>query len=574
MDICNTEAGELLKFGGATGALIIQSADGVMSLFETGDETDVWAVVFSSEDRHLFSGNGNGMVQQFNIADGREVAKQMPETQTPVFSISVSRDGKWVAYGTGSGASVWDSALQEKVVNVEGENEMRVVDFSPDSTCLATCTAFPGTASVWVIATGKRIVGPLEFDDIVTSVCFSPDGQRIATSVFRGPISIFDSYTGDKLVTINTRTARSNASTRLAWTTDGQQIFAPCIDKKVKSYEVSTGIQLVESQVMDGYGDLDSMALASNGKFIVTYAGSSVFFFDSATLSQISPVIEEKHKIFSIALSHNSSYLATGQSNGKVALHKLTSILPDSFLKTSIPEEKKHGEQHSTSGGGTNPDSHSDESRDNNADDIDLLEVEIPTSAPAPAFDYDEPPSAPASIHSRVDEVPPCKASNVISQPTLSPLAIAAPKQCPDELADTPGSSKRPPKFGAWFKSKIGKQSQAFESPKHGRKRSSAPIQPPILSESFPPSTMDPQSEHHPTITPNKRARRLVHAPPGEERYNLFMMWLRGRPRERPYARTPIRHEPGQGASRTDQCTTEPNQAAPVRLFSHDDRPP
>ncbi|KAG9310180.1 WD40-repeat-containing domain protein [Chiua virens] len=353
-------------------------ADDVL-LLETRNSSCIYAIAFSTDKRHLFSGSRDGTVQQINIANGLEVARWM--AMATVWAISVSRDGKWVAYGTRSGVNVWDPELREKVVDVEDGNNIMRVDFSPDSTCLATCTAFPGTASVWDIATGERIVGPLEFDNIVTCVCFSPDGQRIATSVWTGPINIFDSHTGDNLVTIDTKSAYCYSSTWLAWTSDGQRVFAPCQDNKVKSYDASTGTQLLESQVIEGGDRLISLALASNEKFIATYVGSSISFLDSATLSRIGPVIKdsEHNRIYSIALSPDSSYLLTGRGDGKIAVRNLTTILLDSFFETSTPEGEQHGERDSASGGnvstGSNSVSSHHDSGPHSRDDVDLLEA-------------------------------------------------------------------------------------------------------------------------------------------------------------------------------------------------------
>ena len=41
-----------------------------------------------------------------------------------MYAISVSKDQKWIVHGTTEGASIWDAEVHEKVVEVEGRDEV------------------------------------------------------------------------------------------------------------------------------------------------------------------------------------------------------------------------------------------------------------------------------------------------------------------------------------------------------------------------------------------------------------------------------------------------------------------
>ena len=245
-----------------------------------------------------------------------------------VYAISVSRDHKWIVCGAARGASVWDGEINEKVIDMEGENiVVDSVDVSPDSTRFATGTG-NGQASIWSITTGRRVVGPLELDDDwVSGVRFSPSGEHIATAC-KTSIRIFDSQTGDKLITIDTHTPQFGAATPIAWSSDGRQIFVASRDK-FRAFDTSTGTQLAESQIP--YDGVPSIALASNGKFIAALANRSVSFLDTSTLARIGPVIEDSEGIRSVAISPDSTRLATGRGDGKIIIRDLAKILPDSY---------------------------------------------------------------------------------------------------------------------------------------------------------------------------------------------------------------------------------------------------
>ena len=297
-------------------------------VLDAGDSVWVRTIVFHPDGKHLLGGTDKGTLR-WRLADGREVGRQMG---IYTYALSVSRDHKWIVCGTNEGVSVWDGEMNERVINMEsGTSAAFVVDVSPDSTRFAIGTF---NVSVWSITSGQRLVGPLQHDNMVNAVRFSPGtGERIATACMENFMCIFDSHTGDKLVTLNARSP-SWLGTPLAWSGDGQQISAASRDNKVRSFDVSTGFQLAESQILhdDGDNNVLSIALAANGKFIATsVAWHLVSFLDTSTLKQVGPVIKENGLMGSITISADSSYLATAQEGGKFVLRDLSNILPDSY---------------------------------------------------------------------------------------------------------------------------------------------------------------------------------------------------------------------------------------------------
>ena len=291
-----------------------------------GRSDKMLAVAFHPDGKHVLGGNDDG-IRRWRLADGQEVGKQ---TGMRLLAISVSRDDKWIVCGTHEkGASVWDREIQEKILNVEDENVVDAVDFSPDSMRFATGTR-PKEASIWSITTGQRLVGPLEHESRVMGLRFSPNGERIATACFQG-IRIFDTHTGDKLVTINTDIRGWAETTPLAWSNDGQQIFAVSRSNKIRALDASTGTRLVESRILDYSYTIHGIALAANSKFITTCAGHSVLFLDTSTLGQIGPVIDDGEETWSVALSPDSSHLAAGRPDAKIVIRDLGKILPVSY---------------------------------------------------------------------------------------------------------------------------------------------------------------------------------------------------------------------------------------------------
>ena len=296
-------------------------------VLDTRHSRGVHAVAFHPDGMHLLGGGGDG-IRRWQLVDGQEVGKQ---EGMDVRCISVSRDRRWVVCGTFYGASVWDAELREKVIDVEGTNWMRAVDVCPDSTRFATGNGYR-EVSVWDISSGERLVGPLQHERTVTGIRFSPHGELIAATCWGSSVRVFDSRTGDALITIKTTSPSVQTCTPLAWSNDGQRIFATSDDSTIKCFNVSTGSQLVESQILkDGENKIESIALATSGKFIATYAGHTIAFLDASTLARIGPFIEESGEMYSITLSPDCNYVATGRRDGKVAIRNLGSILPNLY---------------------------------------------------------------------------------------------------------------------------------------------------------------------------------------------------------------------------------------------------
>ncbi|KAG9311888.1 WD40-repeat-containing domain protein [Chiua virens] len=516
---------------------------------DTGNSGVVWAVAFSPDGEHLLSGSPDG-IRRFQLADQQETAKR---TGMSVMAISISRDGRRIVCGTFDGASVLDGELQEIVCDVEGGKQVIAVDVSPDSTQIATGT-YEETASVWNIKTGERLLGPLEFN--ITGIRFSPTGgDRIAISEYAGPITISDSRTGDKLVIIDTQTRTWFPIIPLAWSNDAQRIFAVSKDgDKVMSFDVSTGSLLAELQVTD-IGDLLSIALAANGKLIAAQAGSSISFLDASTLARIGPIIKMGVRMRSIALSRNSSHLATGQeADGKIRIHNLSTVLPDilgSISAAAVEPERAGDTDKNKFPNSDASSSRHDSGPDNRDGDIDPSEV--PSSTAAPAVDYDPPLSLACSQAVRPsvgDVLPSVEVSHPIVIPPSSPLPVTSPPDVhPEERPDIAASKSRPVLVGWPKKLRRTAEDQASRN-----------------------------NEHCPTImTENRRRRRMpvVYALPEEERSHLFTYFSRRRQRQRPTARTPIIHGPSEDKSRTGhvQGSAEPSQAAPAPPANDASRP-
>ena len=280
-------------------------------------------IAFVGNGDYIVGGDGD-KIRRWQVNDGKEVG-QPTDVGTNVYSIAVSRDGKWIVGGTGRGrVVVWDAESHEKASEFKGHNEgAPKVDISPGATRVAS-GSIDATVRVWSRSTGEQLLGPLEHDNWVAAVKFSPNGQFIATATWmRESVRIYDSRDG-RLLFDSPIKVGSAYNESLAWVSDSKQLFALSRDGKVHCLDATNGQILSEWAIHSN--DASCISLASNGAFIATSAGSSVSFWDTATRTQIGPFIHHPVNVRYMAISANDDIVLSG--GGKIILRKLFDILP------------------------------------------------------------------------------------------------------------------------------------------------------------------------------------------------------------------------------------------------------
>jgi WD40 repeat protein len=109
----------------------------------------VRAVSFSPDGSKVVSGNQEGTVTVFRIADGSELATMHGHT-AEIFSVNFSPDGsRIVTAGNDGMILIWDASTFEQLLALEPQaSYVHSVQFSPDGTMLAAACG-DGTVRIW-----------------------------------------------------------------------------------------------------------------------------------------------------------------------------------------------------------------------------------------------------------------------------------------------------------------------------------------------------------------------------------------------------------------------------------------
>ena len=331
----SVEAGQSKTTGLLTGMPGLNENEASSRIFEKGGEKSIESdsrvggpVAFVGNGDYIVCGDGN-KIRRWRVKDGKGVGEPM-DAGSEVWSIAVSRDGKWIVSGEGyGGVTVWDAESHKEAIEFRGHNGMvLVVDISPDGTRFAT-GSYDKTVRVWSLSTGKQLLGPLEHDWYVVAVKFSPDGGHIATATwYRDSVRIYDGHDGCLLVDAPVQVG-SPHNQSLAWAGLGKELFALSEGGSIHCIDVASGTTL-STRAIHSNNNPRCIALASNGAFIAASANSSVSFWDIATHKQIGPLIYHRYQLWYMAISANHDITISGGK--KMILLKLPDILPLSYF--------------------------------------------------------------------------------------------------------------------------------------------------------------------------------------------------------------------------------------------------
>jgi WD40 repeat protein/serine/threonine protein kinase len=204
------------------------------------------------------------------------------------------------------------------------------VAFSPDGMLLAT-SGYDGMLKVWATATGKPIrtckghtyAGGVDSSHQVTSIAFSPDGQRLASSGQEVRVSginsnkpdevkIWDPVTGREILTF---TGNTREITSMAFSPDGQRLATiGKQDKMVLVWEVATGRQ-VQAVTLQGYTKLSGrMSFSPDLKLLAGINAETLKLWEVATGQETLAITLKGHAgyVGDIAFSPDGKRLATG----------------------------------------------------------------------------------------------------------------------------------------------------------------------------------------------------------------------------------------------------------------------
>ncbi|OAI56424.1 hypothetical protein AYO47_09030 [Planctomyces sp. SCGC AG-212-M04] len=304
-----------------------------------------WGLAYSADSRTLYSSGWEGRIRRWDTTTLTQLPPPAGEVASSV--ITISRDGLLVAYACDRGhIRIVDSATaaERRTLEPNGMDQSCLL-FSPDGSRLAVGGSRGDEVAVqlWDIHSGKLAHSwswPKGRDphSSVSDVSFTPDGGRLATTVFRqSTVQVFNLETGERLKDLKHKEVYG-----LSYSSDGGQLATSGWDERIRfwdaqSLDEKSTVQM-SSVAQKGQGDdlrIYTLRFDPTGKLFATahLSNGTVRIWDAARHTLLRKFrIEGSFTHGALAFSPDGRWLATGASDGAVELWDAQTAKPTGIV--------------------------------------------------------------------------------------------------------------------------------------------------------------------------------------------------------------------------------------------------
>ncbi|KAG2151526.1 WD40-repeat-containing domain protein [Suillus clintonianus] len=301
----------------------------------TGGHGDkVIAVAFFKDGRRFVTGSYDKTLRIWDVKKQACVGGPFEGHTRKVESVAISPDERRIAScGDDEGFVVWDIDSKEKVT-FPCTAKVFSVCFSPDGKKLASGSrneSVDGDVVIWDAKT-RAILATLQGHDLlVNSVVFSPDGLKLASASSDCTIRVWCTDENELLFKI--RKAHVESISTVLWSPDGQQLLSGSNDSTVKFWNSYNGNQIGQPCThLDTRCWFDLLAISSDGSFIVTALSDTVRLWSTKTHQQIGPTLISQGST-GIAISPNGELLVIGDDDGNVWFQPIKDIVVEGRIQ-------------------------------------------------------------------------------------------------------------------------------------------------------------------------------------------------------------------------------------------------
>lgn len=260
-------------------------------------ETDGTAVAVSSDGSWLAVAHDRGDIELRELGGTREIVlpgSGRSRIQCLAFGRDfvrrgTSRENDWLlaAGDAGGRVTLWDVARRNVRNILRGSRyDILTLAFNPDSTLLAS--AGRDDIRLWDVAIGQQLL-LLHAGDHFASVCFSPDGRRLAAANRKihgdGMVQVWELEPDRGIQLLR---GLGGQVTKLAVSPDDQLLAAVSHDWQVGVWELGSGrLRFVREVPAGVLADNSALAFSPDGHQLAFEAGQNVRLLDTQTGAEI-----------------------------------------------------------------------------------------------------------------------------------------------------------------------------------------------------------------------------------------------------------------------------------------------
>ncbi|MHC4642280.1 MAG: WD40 domain-containing protein [Planctomycetota bacterium] len=201
--------GKLIASGSGDKTIKLWDADKYEELMNLQNEKAIISIAFSPDGTRIVSGGWEENIRIWEVATGTELTKIRGDEKW-VTSVAFSPDGQRIFSCSDDNIKVWDIETGEELISilrrVRVNAQQPIVAISPDGELILSgitdLLTFESKIKLWDANTGKELMTLRGHEGFVTTVAFSPDGERIASGGSGETIKIWDTVKGEELMNL------------------------------------------------------------------------------------------------------------------------------------------------------------------------------------------------------------------------------------------------------------------------------------------------------------------------------------------------------------------------------------
>ncbi len=206
------------------------------------------------------------------------------------------------------------SKFRERATLKGHQDGVSSVAFSPDGQKLVTASR-DGTARIWDLQGNEIAVLPGHQDE-VSSVAFSPDGQKLVTASGDGTARIWD-LRGNEIALLQ---GHQDGVNSVAFSPDGQKLVTASGDRTTRIWDLRGN----EIALLQGHQDwVSSVAFSPNGQKLVTASGVGTARIWDLRGNEIAVLQGHQDGVSSVAFSSDGQELVTASRDGTARIWDL-----------------------------------------------------------------------------------------------------------------------------------------------------------------------------------------------------------------------------------------------------------
>lgn len=320
LSVAFSSDGQLLATGDANGQIYLwQVADSKQILTCEGHTSWVRSIAFSPNGEILASGSSDYSVKLWNVSNG-QCLTTLKGHSDQVYSVTFSPDGKILVSGSEDlEVRVWDVIFGRYLRTVhKHDSRVRSVVFSPDGQILVTCDQ---VIRLWKASNWECVKTLREHTGCIRSVAFSSNGKILVSAGEDKEVKLWDILTEQCLITLQGHAARIWS---VAFSPDGSRLASGGDDKTVRLWDISSGQNL---KTLQGHANsVRSVAFSPDNRTLAS--GSSdqtVRLWDVRTGQCLRTLQGYANPIRAVTFSPDGSRLASGSNDHIVRLWSVNS---------------------------------------------------------------------------------------------------------------------------------------------------------------------------------------------------------------------------------------------------------